>query len=587
MQVSTRPPVPSHQSELVQTTEDVVKQPSEAVRTLEILSRYATLDAPEAGNENTAVAVSFSDDEAIASPAMKRQQAEKQKQLPRLDYNSSSDEDGEQHAPGDRHAVDATRAALGGQPEAPLVALSADQRGVKHMLDFDDGVDALRMEEGEDKMNLHRISAGVDVLGGFDGHMDSPRDLNDPGAVDVASDEQPSGSVDGDSGSGSEGEAELLRSLLMAKSASNVAADSIESCLSDEEQEQEESGSDQDDVPHSEQGELPQSASERQVNPVGLGTVTQEKSESEGGEESSSEEEDDQEDDEQIVGDEMQPSGSESSGADDSIPQDETDVLQQGEIEGPGESDAWAAAFRLAAGGVEVPASDAEMSEGEGEQAEPAAAETAVETADADLMDTEAVIEAGNEHDNTAAKLKRARPSEEEEKQEDYRMQHDVVMPGPRHKSKATKRGSNTSGLEASRSADQVTDENGNDGAGSGELWELEDEKLARRELERRELARRGESLRGESLQGEDDEEGGHGSDDMNSDGLKAQMQELEREMMLEQKAAKSASKPKRGDAKRDVRRQKRRLSAVSKDIGEEEDCIKEPDPSKCVPVAL
>ena len=60
---------------------------------------------------------------------------------------------------------------------------------------------------------------------------------------------------------------------------------------------------------------------------------------------------------------------------------------------------------------------------------------------------------------------------------------------------------------------------------------------------------------------------------------LEAQMQELQHEMMLQQKATKVSSKRQRGGAQREARKQ-RRMSAASK--GEEGGSEADPAPPKC-----
>ena len=85
--------------ELAQAADQPVKQPSEADRAREIMSRYVKLNTAdlEAGNDSTAVAVAFSDDEAGAPPAMLHQRSEHHPPPHALQYHSSSENDGEQH----------------------------------------------------------------------------------------------------------------------------------------------------------------------------------------------------------------------------------------------------------------------------------------------------------------------------------------------------------------------------------------------------------------------------------------------------------------------------------------------------------
>lgn len=524
MQGVFRPQEQSIQPDVVETAPEVLKQPSEAVRAMEILSQYTQLDTPEEANEHTGVAVSFGDDKPDPEPTAQRQQAQQQPQRSRLDYNSSSEEeDAREHSRGD--AVDATEhTAPSGVmqiSEAPLVALSTEQRTRKHILDVDDGADALGIEEGEDKLNLHQIAAGVDVLGGFDGHMDPP------GSLHHASDRlagDGDNSVDGDSGNDSDVEAEMLRTLLQDKSASDGAVESTGSSLLDAEQE--ESGSEQELVQ--------QMASEHDHVAVVGRHVSEGPGESESDEESSGEEKEDG--DGQIVGGEIEPGEGMRSGTDDSIAQDEIASLEQSEEDSPGGNDVWGAAFRLAAGGAKTPGSDADMSKGEDD------VNDALE--DAAVADTEVAAEGDIQRGKGTVELEWGR------QQQDRMLDQETEVPfaqnGMSTKRVAMMSRSNRAGLQAAHGG--VQDGNAADSSG---------------ELDRDEGA------------AEEDQ------DEMDSDDLKAQMQELEREVMLQQKAAKSTSKRKRSNAERDARREQR-MAAASKPEGEDDG--KQPGPSKYVP---
>ena len=266
LQGAAKHAVRAPEADCAQEAPEAVAQPSEADRAREILSRYAKLDAPEAC---TAVAVTFSDDEAVALPSSLHQKSERQ--CPPLEYNSSSEDDGRQYAL-DGAATNASGPAVGGQAEAPLVALSAEQRGRKHALDIsdavDDDMDALRIEEGDEKLNLHRMSAGVDALGGFGGHTDTVAD--GMGGADGAGQLSVSAHTDDGSYSDSEGEAELLRTLLTDTRAATASEYSIASSSEEEDKESDSDG-----------GYALQSDSEHEVGHASISNVSSQQGESE------------------------------------------------------------------------------------------------------------------------------------------------------------------------------------------------------------------------------------------------------------------------------------------------------------------
>lgn len=366
---------------------------------MEILSRFDALTS-RGEPDHTDKAVSFGDDnepDANVGPGQ-AQRMQLQHNSSVLESMSSSDNEDD-----DQHDIQEGGEAAGRHIEAPLVAFSADQRRQKHILDSThdiegtEAAEALDMEDGDQKLSVHRLTAGVDVLGGFTGHMntDIPNENHTIGERHEAAELQDASSADE--------EAELLRALLQDNAGAMSAEDGTNS-----EGEEEGSESDKDAGP--------------QNNAVEASLTVENSGES--GE--SIEQEGNAEDLEAHVDNVELQSGSATSSSSDAEdePGDAATAALHDEHADLQDDDPWAAAFRLAAGQT-MPDKGANESSVQKDEPEEVPAVN---------------IEAAQAKGVQAAKqpsLKRARPPQQEEDADDEEEQEEqkAVETGTEHKS--------------------------------------------------------------------------------------------------------------------------------------------------------